>query len=107
MLPKPEGSGVSDQEVQAVREAVEQVLRIPDRLERAAALGKLLDEWPDLHSDLREARKAIVKQMRAEKMTYRQIGDELGMHFTRVRQIEKAQRGDKNRPKKKPTAEPE
>lgn len=82
-------------------EAVDEVLRIPDRLRRAAALGELLEQWPDLHSRLREARQEIVKEMRAEDQTYRQIGEQLGMHYTRVRQIEKAQRGDKNRPAKR------
>jgi DNA-directed RNA polymerase specialized sigma subunit len=92
---------VSDEEVKAVNDAVGGVLGIPDRLERAAALAKLLEDWPDLHSQLREARKKIVEEMRSEKLTYREIGEALGMHYTRVRQIEKGQRGEKNRPKKK------
>lgn len=86
-----------------MNDALGEVLRIPDRLERAVALGKLLDSWPDLHSQLREARQEIIIEMRQERLTYRQIGEELGMHFTRVRQIEKGQRGEKNRPKKKAT----
>lgn len=89
-------------EVEAVREALKALEGIPDRVERAKALAVLLAEWPGHHAFLREERQRIVKEMRAEKMTYRQIGDVLGMHFTRVRQIEAGQRGAKNRPAKKP-----
>jgi DNA-directed RNA polymerase sigma subunit (sigma70/sigma32) len=92
-------------EVEAVREALRALEQIPDRLDRAKALAVLLGEWPDHHAFLREERQKIVQEMRAEKMTYRQIGDVLGMHFTRVRQIEAGQRGAKNRPAKKPPAD--
>lgn len=89
-------------EVTAVRDAIQALGEIPDRLTRAKALAAMLAEWPDHHAYLREERQRIVREMRAEKMTYRQIGEALGMHFTRVRQIDIGQRGDKNRPKKEP-----
>lgn len=88
-------------EVQAVRDALRALGEIPDRLDRAKALAGLLAEWPDHHAFLREQRQQVVHEMRADGMTYRQIGEELGLHFTRVRQIEAGQRGAKNRPKKK------
>lgn len=100
------GAALDDEEVrpevEAVREALKALEGIPDRVERAKALAVLLAEWPDHHAFLREERQRIVREMRAEKMTYRQIGDVLGMHFTRVRQIEAGQRGAKNRPEKRP-----
>jgi hypothetical protein len=92
-------------EVEAVREALKALEEIPDRVERAKALAVLLAEWPDHHADLRKERQRIVQEMRAEKMTYREIGEALGMHFTRVRQIESGQRGAKNRPKKQAEGE--
>ncbi|MFJ2209354.1 sigma factor-like helix-turn-helix DNA-binding protein [Streptomyces microflavus] len=87
--------------MEAVRDALRALDEIPDRVARAKALGDVLAEWPDHHSALREKRQEIVKEMRAEQMTYREIGEVLGIHFTRVRQIEGGQRGAKNRPTKK------
>jgi DNA-binding NarL/FixJ family response regulator len=95
---------VAEEEVQAVREALAALEQIEDRLERADALGKMLAEWPDHHAKLREARQEIVLEMHSEGQTYREIGEQLGMHYTRAQQIAKGQRGEKNRPKKK--AEP-
>jgi DNA-binding NarL/FixJ family response regulator len=98
---------VAEEEVQAVRESIAALEGIDDRLRRAQALGEMLAEWPDHHSRLREMRQEIVLEMHAEGMTYREIGEQLGMHYTRAQQIAKGQRGEKNRPKRKAADAPE
>ncbi|MGW6460587.1 RNA polymerase subunit sigma-70 [Streptomyces sp. NPDC055078] len=69
-----------------VRAIIDRLGAIADSVDRARALGTLLDAWPDLHSDVRHARQTAVQEMR-ETMTVTAIGETLGIGQPRVSQI--------------------
>ncbi|MEU0992298.1 RNA polymerase subunit sigma-70 [Streptomyces sp. NPDC005953] len=70
----------------AIRTAIQQLADITDPTTRALALGTLLDAWPDLHSEVRQARQEAVAEMR-ETMTVTAIGEALGIGQPRASQI--------------------
>ena len=76
-----------DGEVQRVLDAIGALKDIGDAKERALAVGELLARWPDQHQELRVARQEAVKELLASGLSYRKVGAELGIHFTRVKQI--------------------
>lgn len=86
------------EEVQRILEAIAALEEISDDEARAKAVTAVLDQWPYQHTRLREVRQRAVLNLRAQGKTWKQIGDILGVHFTRARQIAQGQRGDKNRP---------
>lgn len=93
-------------EVQRVLDAIAALEQIMDDEECARAATNLLDQWPDQHARLRELRQRRVLSLRDQGKTWKEIGDMLGVHFTRARQIAEGQRGEKNRPSKRAAAEP-
>jgi len=71
--------------------------------ERARALGKLLaTQLPALTSQLRAERQAAVLAMRAENMSWAEIGAAIGQHRNRAQQIGEGRSG--GRAKKPPAA---
>lgn len=91
-----------DEQVEEVRrllEAIERLEQMQDDEACAKAVTQVLDTWPDNHARLRELRQQRVQRMKDSGMTWQQIGDVLGVHFTRAQQIAKGMRGTK-RPKK-------
>ena len=67
--------------------ALERVRRISDPIERAKASTALAQTMYELMPGVRAVRAEAVSQMKSSGMTYQAIGDELGVHFTRIPQI--------------------
>lgn len=88
-------------EVQRVLDAIAALKNIDDDAACIRATTDVLDEWPKQHAELRELRQERVLKLREQGKTWKEIGDLMGVHFTRARQIAAGQRGDKNRPPKK------
>lgn len=91
-----------DEQVEEVRrllEAIERLERMQDDEACAKAVTQVLDTWPDHHARLRELRQERVQRLKDGGKTWQEIGDLLGVHFTRAQQIAKGMRGTK-RPKK-------
>lgn len=72
----------------AVRAAVESVEAIPDAQDRARAASAVLVVLREANATLAKLRQADVRAMRADGMTWGQIGAVLGVHRSRARQIE-------------------
>jgi hypothetical protein len=96
---------LAEEEVRVVLDAIGALERIEDPERRARALTEMLEVWPKQHGRLREMRQQAVLTLYAQGKTYREIGLLLGIHFTRVSQIARGQRGVKNRPSKKQPSE--
>jgi DNA-directed RNA polymerase specialized sigma24 family protein len=85
-----------------IREAVQALAAIPDPTERALAAGDMTDAVREATSDVAAIRSKAIQEMRAQGLSYRAIGDKLGIHFTRVSQLEK---GETTGRRKKPAAD--
>jgi len=72
----------------AVREAIDAVARITDRQARARAATEVLVLISEANGTLSALRRDDIKALREAGMSYRQIGEAIGVHFTRVKQIE-------------------
>lgn len=86
-------------EVRAFMESIEALQAIEDDAACAKAITDVLKDWPTSHARLREIRQQRVLNLRSEGRTWKEIGDLLGIHFTRAQQIAGGLRGSK-RPKK-------
>ena len=88
------------EEVRRLVEAIEALDEIEDDAACASAVSKLLEQWPDHHSRLREIRQERVKALKAQGKTWAEIGALLGgVTPSRAQQIGAGLRGTK-RPKK-------
>lgn len=63
------------------------VQAIADPAERAREIGRRLVEIRDWQQIMREMRRAAVLELRADRYTYAQIAEMLGLHRNRVQQI--------------------
>jgi DNA-directed RNA polymerase specialized sigma24 family protein len=79
---------VMDDSARAVKDAIDAVTAIPDRAERARAASEVLKLISEANATLSTLRRDDIKALREAGMSYRQIGDAIGIHFTRVKQIE-------------------
>jgi DNA-directed RNA polymerase specialized sigma24 family protein len=79
---------VMDDCTQAVREAICAVAAITDRQARAKAASEVLELISEANGTLSRLRREDIKALRESGMSYRQIGAAIGIHFTRVKQIE-------------------
>ncbi|WP_354643934.1 hypothetical protein [Kitasatospora camelliae] len=86
-----------------LREAVQALADIPDPTERALAAGDMTEAVRDATSDVARIRSQAIQQLRTDGLSYRTIGDKLGIHFTRVKQLETGE--TTGRRKKSATAE--
>ena len=77
---------MADEEVQRVLDAID-ALGEGDAADRAQRLTQLLDQWPDTHARVREMRQQAVAELHEGGLSYRKIGELLGISFGRVRQI--------------------
>lgn len=85
-------------------DAVEALAAIPDATERAKAAGEMTDTMRETTPRVAAIRQQAIKELRAEGKSYREIGEALGIHFTRVRQIESGESTGKwKRAASKPT----
>lgn len=92
--------------------AIEALQAIEDPAEQAKAVGEVLQGLPVQNKALKELRQAAVRQLLSRPgASYRTVGEELGLHFTTVRDIDRGYSGSgKNRPKQRtdgPAAERE
>jgi DNA-directed RNA polymerase sigma subunit (sigma70/sigma32) len=91
---------IDDEEVQRVVDTVSALETANDPAERAQRASKLLKEWPTQQARLRKIRQEAIKEMRQQRMTYRAIGEMLGIHYTRVKQIEMGETTSKSKRKR-------
>jgi len=90
---------------QAVRDAIDAVTRISDRTARAKAASEVLELISEANATLSRLRRDDIKALREAGMSYRRIGTAIGIHHTRVRQIESgAAMGNSARSREKRTA---
>jgi hypothetical protein len=73
---------------QAVRDAISAIVAMTNPQARAAAATEVLKVLTDANGVLSKLRQEDIKGMRSAGLSYRQIGAALGIHFTRVKQIE-------------------
>lgn len=66
---------------------IEQIEEITDPLERALEIGRRLNQIPEFQAKLSDMRRAAVLEMKAQGMSYKEIGEALGMHRNRAQQI--------------------
>lgn len=80
---------MTDEEVRRVLDSIDALGATGSAEERARRLTALLDMWPDAHKQVREARQRAVAELYdgGNGLTYREIGELLGISFGRVRQI--------------------
>lgn len=91
------------QVVDAIKAAVARLKALDDPAAQAHAAGVLLASWSKEQPALREIRQAAVRQLRADKVSYRQIAAHLDISVARVQQIESGETGrDSRAPAKKP-----
>jgi DNA-binding transcriptional regulator YiaG len=70
------------------RDAVAAIKEIADATERALAAGEMTEAVRETTPEVARIRQDAIKEMRAQKLSYRKIGELLGIHFTRVKQLE-------------------
>ncbi|MFD9422234.1 MULTISPECIES: hypothetical protein [unclassified Streptomyces] len=75
------------EEVRRLVDAVEALIAIEDDAECAEAISAALKYWGDSSPKLREARQERVKKLKGKGRTWQELGDLMGVHFTRAQQI--------------------
>lgn len=80
------------------RDAITALRAIDDPTERARAAGDLMKAIQETTPEVAAIRQEAIRELRAGSLTYRAIGELLGIHFTRVKQLES---GDSTRGWKK------
>ncbi|WP_208635484.1 hypothetical protein [Streptomyces griseus] len=75
------------EEVRQLVEAVDALLAIEDDAECAEAISEALKQWQETGSKLREARQVRVKRLKDQGKTWQELGDLMGVHYTRAAQI--------------------
>ncbi|MGY3199787.1 hypothetical protein [Streptomyces sp. TE5632] len=83
--------------VDAIKAAVARLEELDDPASQAEGAGLLLSSWSDEQPALRKLRQNAVRQMRANKVTYRDIAKRLKISVARVQQIEAGETGRKGR----------
>ncbi|MEU1273020.1 helix-turn-helix domain-containing protein [Streptomyces sp. NPDC005799] len=93
---------MSDEEVRRVTDALDEVDRIEDPEERVRARNKVLADQMKRNETWTQERRELVLAMREAKITYREIGDRLGLSISTVQGIIENYRGS-GRTRKKAT----
>lgn len=66
---------------------IDTIEQITDPAERAREVGRRLAEIPKFQERLRALRQSAVLEMRRARLSYAEIGRQLGLHRNRVQQI--------------------
>jgi hypothetical protein len=66
---------------------IDQIEQIAEPAERAREIGRRLAAIPAYQEVLRKMRQAAVLEMRAQHLSFGQIGKEIGLHRNRAQQI--------------------
>jgi hypothetical protein len=77
-----------DERAEDMQKAIDAISKIDDPEDRARAATEALDLIHVANATLARIRRDDIKTLRAAGMSYRKIGEALGIHFTRVKQIE-------------------
>lgn len=77
-----------DERAQAIQTAIEAITQLDDPEARAKAATEVLDLINTANGTLAKLRREDIKALHASGMSYRKIGAAIGIHFTRVKQIE-------------------
>ena len=77
-----------DERAQRIRDLIEEITEIEDPRVRAKAATEALDVVHTGNSTLAKARREGIVALREAGLSYRKIADAIGIHFTRVKQIE-------------------
>lgn len=94
------------EEVRRLKDAIAALDAMEDDADCAKAISVLLEDWPDLHAQLRRMRQGRVNRLKDSGLTWKRIGSFLGrrgVSAARAQQIATGQRGEINRPTKKKT----
>lgn len=109
-MAEQESEGPIEKEAQRVFDALDAIEAMDDSLEKARVISRLLRDQVERTRRLKEQRRKVVLDLRAQKVTYREIAASLGVKIPTVQDIERGYSGSgKNRPRvrKKPDPEPE
>jgi hypothetical protein len=77
-----------DPRAEKIKTAIDEIATISDPEERARVIGQALEILSAGNGTLAKLRREDVQAMRAAGLSYRVIGEAIGVHFTRVKQIE-------------------
>jgi hypothetical protein len=77
-----------DERAEDVQKAIDAITQIKDPQVRARVATEVLDLIHNANSTLARLRREDIRALRAAGMSYRKIGEAIGIHFTRVKQIE-------------------
>lgn len=69
-------------------DALDALEAIPDAVKRWEAANDMTEAVRKATSRVAQVRSGIVRELRGQGLTYRAIGERLGIHFTRVKQLE-------------------
>jgi FixJ family two-component response regulator len=101
-MPEDPQEGI-EEEVQRVFSALDAVEQMSDPLARAKAVSRLLKDQVERNKRLKEMRRQVVIDLRAESVPYRKIASLLGVSTATVQDIERGYSGSgTNRPRKGP-----
>ena len=77
-----------DERAQTIKDAIEAITQIDDPEVRAKAATEALELINSANGTLAKLRREDIKALREDGLSYRKIGTAIGIHFTRVKQIE-------------------
>lgn len=66
---------------------IDRIKAITDPADRAREVGQVLNALPTIYAELRAMRQAAVLELRAQGLSFGQIGELLSLHRNRVQQI--------------------
>ncbi|MCF3101444.1 sigma-70 family RNA polymerase sigma factor [Streptomyces roseoverticillatus] len=102
------GSGVSDEEVRRVSEALDEVERIADPEARVQAMSRVMADQVKRNVRWKDERSQMVFKLKSEGLSLRKIADRVGTSLGTVQDILRGHSGSwKDRPKKKATSGPD
>lgn len=81
-------AGPMDPRAQEVKDALDAITQIEDPEERARVASQVLEILQAANGSLAALRRGDIQTLREAGGSYRKIGEAIGVHFTRVRQIE-------------------
>lgn len=96
---------MTEEEAQRVFDAMDGLEAIADPTARARAISQVLSDQAKRNPRLKDLRRQVVLDLRAQKVPYRKIAEQLGVSLGTVQDIERGHSGSwKARPKKDASA---
>ncbi|WP_329521078.1 hypothetical protein [Spirillospora sp. NBC_01491] len=95
-----------DEHAQRIQDTITEITEIEDPQVRAKIVTEVLKVIHTGNSTLSAARREDIKELREAGLSYRKIGPLIGVHFSRVKQLESGEpTGINARPRKEATEE--